>query len=102
MPKELITVEIDVTDERFIKTLERAGVQMPVQCNQGFCGTCVCKANPSQFEEEEDQIGNFEPDENILPCAVRAKRGLDKVIVELPAHLVPSHLAKMNEISITP
>ena len=93
MASELVVVEIDVEDEKFLKALAKNGIKMPVQCNEGFCGTCYCKADPGQFVEIHDQLGNLDPDEFILPCAVKPKTA-GKVIVELPAHLVPSHLLK--------
>lgn len=102
MAIDLVSVEIDVEDEKFLKTLAKNGIKMPVQCNEGFCGTCYCKANPEQFVEVHEQIGNLEPDENILPCSVKAKKGISKVIVELPAHLVPEHLVKSNSGHISP
>lgn len=98
MSQKTIEVKIDVLEhEKLIKALYKQGINMPIQCNEGFCGTCVCKSNPKQFEEVHDQIGLLNPDENVLPCSVRAKAGVKSVIVELPAHLVPSHIKKIED-----
>ncbi len=56
MNNDLVSVEITVADEeKLLRALFKHGVKMPVQCNEGFCGTCVCKSNPSQFNEVHDQ-----------------------------------------------
>ena len=97
MNNDLVSVELTVADEeKLLRALFKHGVKMPVQCNEGFCGTCVCKSNPSQFNEVHDQLGLLDSEDNVLPCAVRAKEGVNKVVVELPAHLVPEHLSRLS------
>ena len=79
MNNDLVSVEITVADEeKLLRALFKHGVKMPVQCNEGFCGTCVCKSNPSQFNEVHDQLGLLDSEDNVLPCAVRAKEGVNK------------------------
>ncbi|WP_218309809.1 2Fe-2S iron-sulfur cluster binding domain-containing protein [Alteromonas antoniana] len=92
MNDELVEVEIDVISEaKLTHLLRNVGIQMPVQCCEGFCGTCVVKADPSQFTEIHDQLGCLNPDQEILACSVKPKSGISRVVIELPGYLVQAY-----------
>ncbi len=62
-------------DQTVVQALVTAGVQVPISCEQGICGTCLTRVlagNPDHrdlFLSPEEQAAN----DQFLPCCSRAK-----------------------------
>lgn len=65
-------------DETVVQVLERHGVDIPVSCEQGVCGTCLTRVLEGEvdhrdlFLTEEEQAAN----DQFTPCCSRAKSPL--------------------------
>jgi vanillate monooxygenase ferredoxin subunit len=61
--------------ETIVKALARIGVEVPVSCEQGVCGTCLTRV----LDGSPDHRGSYlldsekETNDQILPCCSRAK-----------------------------
>lgn len=65
----------------------RQGINIPLDCRDGACGTCKCRAEGGQFELGEDFIEDALSDEEIaqgyvLTCQMRA---LSDCVLQIPA-----------------
>jgi vanillate O-demethylase ferredoxin subunit len=69
---QVIRVEADVS---ITQALEANGVRVPVSCEQGVCGTCLCTVLEGEVDHRdmyltpEEQAAN----DQMLPCCSRAK-----------------------------
>lgn len=68
---------VDVAaDETLLAALQRAGVQAPYSCQQGFCGTCRTRVLAGVVEHRDTLLTGPERDAGMmLPCVSRAPAG---------------------------
>ena len=69
---QLIRVEADVS---ITQALEAHGVRVPVSCEQGVCGTCLCDVLDGEVDHRDMYLTPEEQAQNkqMLPCCSRAK-----------------------------
>nr|WP_193759865.1 PDR/VanB family oxidoreductase [Burkholderia sp. USMB20] len=65
-------------DQTVISALAGAGVDVPVSCELGVCGTCLTRVLEGVPDHRDSYLTNFERDSNhqFLPCCSRAKTPL--------------------------
>lgn len=63
-------------DETLLDALQRAGIQTPYSCRQGFCGTCRAHVLAGEIDHRDTLLTAPERDAGImLPCVSRAPAG---------------------------
>ena len=72
-----IGAEIAVAaDETLLDALQRAGIQAPYSCRQGFCGTCRTRVLSGEVDHRDTLLTATEHDAGMmLPCVSRAAAG---------------------------
>ena len=67
---------IDIPEDSSItETLEQHGINIPVSCEQGVCGTCMTTVIEGEIDHQDFYLTDPEKDAGdvILPCCSRAK-----------------------------
>lgn len=71
-------------EETLLAALQRAGVDIPYSCQQGFCGTCrtrVLSCADGTVQHRDTLLTPPERDDGVmLPCVSRASRGTELVL----------------------
>lgn len=68
--------EVEVpADTTVLKALLDAGIQIPMACDQGVCGTCLTRVISGEVEHRDQYLTDEEREANdqFLPCCSRAK-----------------------------
>lgn len=62
-------------DASITSTLAKGGVEIPVSCEQGVCGTCMTEVVEGEPDHRDHYLGTSERESNkvILPCCSRSK-----------------------------
>ncbi len=76
------SVEVE-SRETIVQALARIGVEIPVSCEQGVCGTCLTRVCDGIPHHRDTYLLDHEKDANdqILPCCSRAKS--DVLVLDL-------------------
>ena len=67
-----VTVPPDLTA---LEALHNAGIEVPISCAQGICGTCMVKVIEGEIDHRDSYLTDDERNaqDNFLPCCSRAK-----------------------------
>lgn len=66
------------TSESIVEVLERQGIEIPVSCEQGICGTCITGVLEGEVDHRDSVLSSAEKALNkvFTPCCSRAKGDL--------------------------
>ncbi|MEL7560262.1 PDR/VanB family oxidoreductase [Stutzerimonas chloritidismutans] len=62
-------------DQSVAEALLAAGVEVPLSCEQGICGTCVMRVLEGEVEHRDMALSDEERVDRFTPCCSRAKAG---------------------------
>lgn len=65
-------------DQTVLQVLEAAGIDVPMSCGQGICGTCITRVLGGEPDHRDMYLTGEEQDANdqFTPCCSRSKTAL--------------------------
>lgn len=80
--KSGLTVEIPA-DQTIVEVLDANGIDVPVSCTEGICGSCISKVIEGEVEHRDEVLTKADREKRHLftPCCSRAKG--DRLVVDL-------------------
>lgn len=64
-----IKVSANTEHDTLLDAIEAEGIEVPSECRDGYCGTCVCKLKSGQVEYVKDVLAYCDDDSVALCCA---------------------------------